>query len=73
MLCLVGSVDPVEETLVELCSLLGFKLNSLLDGVKVEPTLADVKETFEEESYSKNEEDASDFGGDKLTLVDQEE
>ena len=63
MLCLVGSVDEVEEALAELCSLLGFKLNSLLDGVKVEPTLADVKETFEEESYSKNEEEASDFGG----------
>ena len=53
MLCLVDSVDQVEDSLADLFSLLGFKFNSY-DGVKMEPTIEDMKETFEEESKSKN-------------------
>ena len=61
MLCLVGSVDQVDEVLADLCWLLGFTFKSC-HGVKVEPTLVDVKETFDEETYSRNEE-ASNYGG----------
>ena len=61
MLCLACSVDQVDEVLADLCSLLGFTLNSC-HGVKLEPTLLDVKETFCEENYSTNEE-AFNYGG----------